>query len=785
MRRPVRISLAFLFVASIGLVSLFNVRARVSDKASPAPTTPKASRLQPKPQQVFSGFWRVDQGFESTLRIKNILITQNLTVSPVVYMADGTAYALPSIDLAPGGIRDVSINEALQEAPPSIRGHVSQFGSVVLHFTSPSVANAATNMQVLNTTQSLVFTVSSKPILPRAVAPNGDQTLESLWWKHDPGVRVFAAVTNTSGEQKHVELQIVGSHGSIRVERRNLLPKATDIVDLSELIRELPEQENQIGGIRVKFDGAPNDVFATTGLVNPDEGYSATSEFRLIHDMGSAPTSHFSVGAVGLMVGAQDPMMGFPKDTRFSVYAALRNSSDRQVTVTPTLFLMNGSTPSRVPLPPERLAPHEARQLSLASPLSHFNGMATLTFAYDGHPSDVLIATGSVDQTATYVFEVMPNSLDVSWAKTAPFWSVAGGFDSMLTVFNPKQEPQDIMAKLTYVSANGPGHYSVPLHLAAGETRMLDVKDLIDMQQRDRDGNVISRDVTEGSAQFEASSATSQEIQIGASAGIFNVQTATCGGPCLICQTTTDASINPSPTATVLSGTQQATFTLTLSDGTVQDETSSAHWSSSNTSIATVQSTGAANPGLVSGAAVGSATLTASVVGPPEGPDPSPDCQSKCGTSTITRQAPTPVQKPGFLQVVSTSPPDTQVCLGNGCATNILYHVLDLNAQPMKIAGMTVKESLSPITGTCNVSVDDSGVWTTDSTGTLNATDIIFACPGSQQGSCSLSYNQTFTVNGFGVLVLNQQGTVSGTHNAITINISNGAVSCPRIVITP
>ena len=668
MRHSIRISLAFLFVASIVLVSLFNVRARVVDKASPAPTTPKASRLQPKPQQVFSGFWRVDQGFESTLRIKNILITQNLTVSPVVYMADGTAFALSSIDLAPGGIRDVSINDALQEAPPSIRGHVSEFGSAVLDFTAPSVANAATNMQILNTTQSLVFTVSSKPILPSAIAPNSDQTLESLWWKNDPGVRVFAAVSNTSGEQKHAELQIIGSHGSIRVARRTLSPKATDIVDLSELIREVPGQENQIGGIRVKFEGAPSDVFATTGLVNPDEGYSATTEFRLSHNMGSAPTSHFSIGAVGLMAGAQDPMMGFPKDTRFSVYAALRNTSDRQVTVTPTLFLMNGATPSRVPLPAERLAPHEARQLSLASPLSHFNGMATLTFAYDGHPSDVLIATGSVDQTATYVFEVMPNSLDRSWAKSSPFWSTAGGFDSMLMVFNPQDVLEDIVAKFSYVAANRPAHYSVPLHLAPGETRMLDMKDLIDMQQPDSDGNVIPRDVTEGSAQFAAVNAPSPEIQIGVSTGIFNTQTATCGCICLICQTTTDASMNPNPTTTPFSGTQQATYMFTLSDGSVSDETSSAHWSSSNTSIATVQTTGASHPGLVSGVAIGTATLTASADGPPEGP-PDESCQSKCGLSLIQRQAPAPVTTTVTIGATAAPTPPAGIARAGGTAT--------------------------------------------------------------------------------------------------------------------
>jgi len=63
----------------------------------------------------------VDQGFESTLRIKNVLITARLSVSPIIFMADGASYNLPAIDLAPGGIHDLSVNRALEAAPSSVR----------------------------------------------------------------------------------------------------------------------------------------------------------------------------------------------------------------------------------------------------------------------------------------------------------------------------------------------------------------------------------------------------------------------------------------------------------------------------------------------------------------------------------------------------------------------------------------------------------------------------------------------------------------------------------------
>jgi len=89
------------------------------------------------------------------------------------------------------------------------------------------------------------------------------------------------------------------------------------------------------------------------------------------------------------MVGAQDPMMNFPKDTRFAVYAALGNTTGRKLLIKPVLFLMQGNKPRKIELPAEHLAPNQAKQLSLTSALSNFNGMATLTFSYDGHPGDL------------------------------------------------------------------------------------------------------------------------------------------------------------------------------------------------------------------------------------------------------------------------------------------------------------------------------------------------------------------------------------------------------------
>jgi len=78
--------------------------------------------------------------------------------------------------------------------------------------------------------------------------------------------------------------------------------------------------------------------------------------------------------------------------------------------------------------------------------------------------------------------------------------------------------------------------------------------------------------------------------------------------------------VNPSiPTAQ----TQQFFANATFSDGTVQDITSTANWSSSNTAVATIQTTGQAQPGLATGVVAGAATITAAQSG-------------KSGSTTLT-----------------------------------------------------------------------------------------------------------------------------------------------------
>ncbi len=139
MRRPI------LLLTLLGIVCLQlshrnpNVlRARENQIASAASTPMQTYSL-------YAGLWRVDGGFDSTIRVKNSLIVGPMELTPVLYMADGTPYQLASQTIATAGVVVIDVNAALRQAPPFLAGHLSAYGSaeVRYQYANPGHVNAS------------------------------------------------------------------------------------------------------------------------------------------------------------------------------------------------------------------------------------------------------------------------------------------------------------------------------------------------------------------------------------------------------------------------------------------------------------------------------------------------------------------------------------------------------------------------------------------------------------------------------------------------------------------
>jgi hypothetical protein len=300
--------------------------------------------------------------------------------------------------------------------------------------------------------------------------------------------------------------------------------------------------------------------------------------------------------------------MGFPASVRFTPYAVLENTTAQPLKVTPTLNYMPGGPPVTLPLPVQQLKAQETRTLDLPTMLANLglgglNGDINLSFSITGHGGDLVIATGSVDQTGNFVFPVPAEAIGQSLGRAIGHWTVANGVDTMYSLWNPTNADQDFVVTLYY--GDGSGQYVMPLHLAAQASTMIDIGMLIAMGQPDANGNLIPNYIQEGSVVFSNPKGRAQWMTLAVCGAFYNPRKATCGEYWIDCYGYSDETVSPSSFSVAVNGTVPLHAQATYADGSVDDFTTTSSWTS-NSSVATV----GASTGIVTGVSGGSVVIT-------------------------------------------------------------------------------------------------------------------------------------------------------------------------------
>jgi hypothetical protein len=577
---------------------------------------------------MVGGLWMIDANFKSTIYIKNDVEIAPVTVRPILYLSNGKKVTLADVTLEPSGTATVSVNDGLNQK--GISPWATLNGYVEIQYKWPWDPLCVTVMSV-DTVHSVIFTNGLRPLEPmnpsaKALLAQGAmaQTIEGMWWKQEPQVTGFVTLSNTTERTLKAQLQTSDNAGqSIGQHAVTVSPHGTKTVNL----QELQSAASNSGGLRVTYTGGINDLLPNGGLEDQASGYSASVPFE--PSLGSHATeSTQSYAELGLMSGAADPMMQFPVGTTFTPYSVLRNVSEQPASVTPSIYWMEGGNARSSRLQSIKLLPYQTQSLDVPALLSlgglrNFNGSFNLVFDVEG---SVLMASGSVDQKNTYVFEVMPTGIMESASKSLGYWSTKNGDDTMVSLWNPADEAQDFTFTLFFSG----GHYDLPVHLGPRATRMFNISEIIQNQIPDKNGNLIPPGVQEGSSRISGVQAENEHILVAVEGGIYNVRKATCAYTCKNCNGIATSSITVQGFVIAPAGTVQMSLKDTWNTGIQHDLTNLSTWSSNHTNIATVTTTGTAR-GKVTGVAVGDVTIEGSdatepwagqVCGAPPGPCP-------------------------------------------------------------------------------------------------------------------------------------------------------------------
>jgi hypothetical protein len=674
MRKIPRVRASLVTVSVVLLGFAFHVYGQSSvSPPSHAQMQPQVlSGSRPNIDQVLSGgLWRIDRSFQSSIQIYNRHIILHRTVIPVLYMADGTEYDLIPVDVAPNSLATISIHDAIESAPPEVRGHISLSGSASVHFLAPTTDSVSVAIQIIDVANSLNF------IYPFHRSSSDQMEVsqhifEGLWWRRDTGVTGFVGLANRTSQFVQVSLQAIGAIGTATAAQTVVLGShTTKLLSLDDLIATLPGNQRLTGGLRIVFVGKSSDVMITGGLENQAEGYSALIPFALHNTASDAPSS-ITLASTGIMVGHPDPAMKFPTGTVFFPYTYLRNVSASPMKVDHALYYtLAGGGGQRVNLPPVTINAGSAVHVPLdlgSIGLGGYNGQITESFSTVSNPSDLIVATGSTDQTANYVFEVLPRVAATTKSLQDLFWRVGSGYDTMTTLWNSGAAAEDLL--ITFSFAGAKGHYKLPVHLAPGASSSIDMADLIAEAKADAEGNLIPRGTSTGGLIVSGPTGLLDDINVVLGGGIFSVFGATCNPVCYSCGPgLAQFSLVPSPVQSAKGGTTQMVATVTTSGGVKETETTETKWSSQNVSVASV-----ASGGMVTAVAVGATTIDGVIEWPQEGEDA---CfPSSCALYAYEGEAPTNVtpsvsfnqQSPNFV-LVGTDPAITvnnlQQAIGN------------------------------------------------------------------------------------------------------------------------
>ena len=715
-----------------------------------APHKPIPPRVEnPKPwskpatlRSMVGGMWMTDANFKSSIYLKNGIGISPLTVTPILYLSNGAKYILPSVTLEPSGTKVVNINDALRDQ--GIAPWATLVGYVEVQYTSfyDPLCAVINSVDVMH---SLIFTSALRPaqLPPHAssTAAQAGHEFEGMWWKEEASVSGFVALSNTSAQPVRTTVEVSDGEGRLLGQHAaTISAHGTKIVNLDEM----RWADLSSGGLRIVYDAPEEGLIANGQLEDTSNGYSASMPIRPLL-MDSEKSASTSFAELGLMTGAADPMMSFPAGTEFKPFSVLRNISNEPVTVSPSFYWMQGGAARSGQLKSFVVQPAKTTSLDVQSLLSNaglgnFNGSVNLVLDIQGKPHSLLLASGSVDQTKTYVFQVIPRAVRESASKSLSYWSTGNGDDTMVTVWNPADEAQDFVFTLFFSG----GHYDLPIHLDARATRMFNVSEVIQNQIPDSAGNVISASIHEGSARISGTQGEVQDILVAIDAGTYNVHKATCSYYCIWCDGYIDAALGIVPFGVAKGGTKQLNVTAYWDGGTQYNVNNFVTWSSTKTNIATVKT------GSVTGVAPGTATISGfgslayyynyCAYDPTSCPS---DYQNQGGSGTGQ-------VGPYQVEPIATASQGPAACSLKGQAgwvRNVTNQVQQVDGSSYAVSGLTATDQISTSTpNQLGITGTQTGSFAT--TGDGSFPDTYYVCSTACPGSGETGALQNWTVAG-------------------------------------
>jgi len=520
---------------------------------------------------------------------------------------------------------------------------------------------------------------------------------EGIWWLPKGTTSDYLVLTNQGKDAIPLVLSLYDANGKETKQSVALGPHATERYSVRKLILDAG-LGGSYGGIKVSAASHAGSLDTLHFLFDESAAFSAILKM-FDHDPNTeleerdfAKTAVWTLRAPMLALSNPDLALAFPLGTTLQPQLFIRNTTDKAVDAALRFNWRSGSSTGKAPGPALRLNPYETRRIDVAAlqkggTLPKEANWTSVTLTTQGPPDGLMAVAASYDETLRYGAQT-PFTDQLSFQWEGGMWEYDAHHSSIITAGNGGTKPT--LAAFTIFYNQGTEKYDLEQTLQPDEQMWMDVGKLIREHIPDKNGKTLPADVASGS--FEIRDLTNTGVGTLFEGKIVYDKTyghVTYG--CSLCCGYQNPFLTNDPLGILFLGTAQNwvyAYNPCVDINTDVTNWFYPNWSTQNTAIATVSTTG-----NHSGVSIGSTTTN--VWG-----YLAQSTYRYCPLRLASPSGGVTVQVPTALSVISAKaiPPPTTT-LSPGCPVgsyglqgDTVYQVLDQYGKQLKSSAMRPQE---------------------------------------------------------------------------------------------
>jgi hypothetical protein len=281
-------------------------------------------------QEQIVPYWTTETGWKSELQLRNNAVGQDLTVTPVLRLADGAETSLAAVTIKPQEVKSIDLDAAISAAAtPQL---VGTYGSLVLRYRSPGSRSLYAALMVRNIGHPVAFHID-------AMGESQDLQVgsrEGVWWLPKDTTSDYLILTNQGKNPLPLDLSLYDTNGKESKQQVLLGPHETSRFSVRKLILAAG-LSGSYGGIKVFTSAHAGSLDTLHFLFDETAGFSAILKMfdynpkAKLEERDYARTATWTLRAPMLALSNPDPALAFPPGTTLRPQLFIRNTIGKPV----------------------------------------------------------------------------------------------------------------------------------------------------------------------------------------------------------------------------------------------------------------------------------------------------------------------------------------------------------------------------------------------------------------------------------------------------------------------